>query len=341
MSSEPTSPLAARASGGPQAGSGAAQRAEAATLQAQEQFQLGHFAEALAHSHRARADWAALGATERECAVLTTAALALSEVEAHGPALGLAQEALELATQRKLPGACSKAMATVGTLMGRLGDWDEAESMLLHALSLARDQSDAATVTGITNMMLALLSLALDDHSAAGRQREAELTRERLLHLARRARSQCGEMDQPFQRLVLASNIGGALLSCGEAHESRDWLQGVVQGCQQHGFRVAGLRAHIRLVRAHLALGDRAGAESQLDTVQQQLASEEHPQAQAEVLALQSALALAAGDPQRAQALDSRLAALQERRRAHNAALRNSVVTQEALRRAWAPPAGP
>jgi tetratricopeptide (TPR) repeat protein len=305
--------------------------AEAQTVLTQQLFYLGRFEEALRHGARARDDWRRLAEPGRECEVLVLMALAFSEEEVHDRALLLARTAHGLVQTHGLHDRQARVLALLGGLHGRLASWDEGEALLMQALSLARDHHDSATVVVALNALLMLLGHACEAHRAAARSAQAEATARRLLGHARQALAQSASEPLPFRRVVLRCNVANALIHGGQAAEALGLLQGTVEEADANGFRVAGLRARSRLVRALLALGDQAGAAEQAAGLAARLDREDHVQAREELLGLQAELAQNAAEPLRALALRQQADQLAAERSRREATLRQALEAHDAF----------
>lgn len=316
---------AAQLAGAPEA---LAAAAEAEMLVVQHAFYLGRFDEALQHGERALAAWRRLDDPARECEVLVQMSNALAEEEVNRESRALAEAALRVATERRVDALMPRALAHLGSVLTRFGEWEEAEAMQLHALSLARDRHDAAAQVAALNALLSLLGLLHRVHREAGRTAEAEAAVQRLLHMARTALVMVAVEPQPFRRLVLRSNAAEAFMACGRHAEALDLLRGVVAEAQAGGFRVAGLRARTRLVQAWMGLPDLAGAAEALAQLQAELDREDHPHARSALIELGAALAQAEGDAARAAQLQAQAERQREARAARSEALRQALRAQ-------------
>lgn len=302
-----------------------ADAAEAETLAVQHAFYLGRFDEALQHGERALAAWRRLDDPARECEVLVQMSNALAEEEVNGESRSLAEAALRVATERHVDALMPRALAHLGSVRTRFGEWEEAEAMQLHALSLARDRHDAAAQIAALNALLSLLGLVHKVHRQAGRNAEADAAVQRLLRMARTALVMVADEPQPFRRLVLRSNAAEAFMAAGRHAEALELLRGVVAEAHADGFRAPALRARTRLVQAHLGLGDLAGAADELARLQAELDRADHPHARSALIELGADLARAQGDVARAQALQAQAAQQRQARATRSEALRAAL----------------
>lgn len=300
-------------------------RAQASTLLVQQLFALGRFTEALHQGERALQDWRQLQRHDDECEVLVMMALCLAEADAHDVAIALARTAHDLVQAHDLDARMPRVLALLGGLHGALQEWADGESLLLRALSLARDRHDTATVVVALNGLLMHLVHAHEAQQAAGQIRQAEATAQRLLQHARQSLSLGAEEPQAFRRTVLRSNAAAALLACGHTDEALALLKGVVEQAEADGFRVAALRARCRLAHAHLAQDDQAAAQRQAAALSAQLDAEDHPLARLELLRLQACLARARGDLASAQRLQDQHLALNQPRDAAEGNIRQAL----------------
>lgn len=308
--------------------------AEAETVQTQHCFYLGRFDEALRHGQRALDAWRALDEPAGTCEALMQMSHALSEEEVGEEGLLLAQEALRVAEAHGLVGLVPRALVQVGILQMRLRDWDEAESVLLHALSLARDGYDTSAALSAMNALLSVLGLAHREYRQAGDPEKADAAVQRLVPLARRALVMATDEPLAYRRQILRSNAAEAFMACGEPLEARALLDGVIREAFAEGFRVVGMRAMTRRVQTALQLQDLADAAAQLAGLEAELDREDHPIARSALIELGAELARAAGDAERAAQLEARAATQREWRVARSRAMQEALSRQPEFRRA-------
>lgn len=250
----------------------AAARAEAQTLQVQNLFALGRFAEAHTQGQEAAARWLRLGQPGPACEVMAQMAIGWSEQGYQDEALALARRALSLVQAHGLDSGLPRVLSLMGGLHGRLGEWTEGEVLLMRALSLARDAHDAHQEVVTLNALLTHLLHACEALRTSDQPQAAAAASARLLQHARRALLLATEEAQPFRRVVLRSNAGAALLEAGLADEAAFLLAGVVEQAAAAGYRAARYRARLRLARAQLMQGHLDDAAATAQGLQEDLA---------------------------------------------------------------------
>lgn len=265
--------------------------AESRALLAQQLFALGRADEALQQGEAARAVWQRLGQPARECEVLVQEAMALSELGDTAAALQRAEDALALVDSHELEDRLPRVLGLMGGLLGQRGEWARGEELLLQSLSLARDRHDPAQVVSTLNALLMHLGHAQDAQCRSGQALEAQATQQRLLRHARLALALSADEPQPFRRTVLRSNVGAALLACGQPEEAGLLLHTTLQQALQLGYRAVALRLRLRLARAWLQQGLAEAATEQADRLQDELDAQDHPLARQELLDLRETLA--------------------------------------------------
>lgn len=300
-------------------------RAEAASREVRELFAQGRFPEALQTGELALQASRHAQRPDDECELLVTLSLALAEGDRHEDAIRLAREAHALVQAQGLDARLPRVLALLGGLHGPLNEWAEGESLLLLALSLARDRHDTATVAVALNGLLMHLLHAHEAQTAAGQQREAQATAQRLLQHARLSIRVAAEEPAPFRRTVLRSNAAAALLVCQLPEEGLPLLTATLRDAQTDGFRVVALRARSRLGHALVQLGQLEAARQEATALQAELDAEDHALARMELLRLQARLALATGDALAAARLQDRHAVMQQPRDAQAPALHQAM----------------
>jgi tetratricopeptide (TPR) repeat protein len=299
--------------------------AETTTREVRELFAQGRFQEALQAGESALQAWQQAQRPDDECELLVTLSLALAEADRHEDAIRLAREAHALVQAHDLEARLPRVLALLGGLHGPLNEWAEGESLLLLALSLARDRHDSATVAVALNGLLMHLLHAHEAQTAAGQQPQADATAQRLLQHARLSLRVAGDEPVPFRRVVLRSNAAAALLACRQPEEGLPLLMTALRHAETDGFRVVALRARSRLGHALLSLGQLEAARQQAADLQALLDAEDHALARLELLRLQARLAEAVGDERVAEQLHARHAHLQQPRTARAPALHQAM----------------
>ena len=300
-------------------------RAEAATREVRDLFSQGRFQDALQAGERAVQDWRQAQRPDDECELLVTLSMALAEADRQEDAIRLAREAHALVQAQGLEARLPRVLALLGGLHGPLEEWAEGESLLLLALSLARDRHDTATVAVALNGLLMHLLHAHEAQTAVGQLRQADATAKRLLQHARLSMRVAVDEPAPFRRAVLRSNAAAALLACHQPDEGLPLLMTALHDAEANGFRVVALRARFRLGHALLSLGQLEAARQQAEELQALLNAEDHALARMELLRLQAGLAQATGDARTAEGLQDRHALMQQPRDARVPTLRQAM----------------
>lgn len=240
--------------------------AEALRLAAHHLYMLGRYREALDEARRAARACRSSGLEEPCCDALLLAAVCLSENGLHDAALSVSRKVFEAARRRMLPEMLIRALSLMGLVHGRLGDWEAGETLLLQALSRARDGQDEASVKRVLNTLLALLLRAEDTCTREGRLEARAGVRARIEVPARRALALCRDDSDRARRLVLLSNAAHGLMVSGLTAEALQALQDCADEAAAYGME--GLVRRARFLRA-LALQAAGRRPEALDELRQ------------------------------------------------------------------------
>jgi hypothetical protein len=289
-----------------------ANEAESLTLAMHGLLARGRPDEAFLVGRRALAQWQALREHERACDVLLTLAAACMEHEQGLEALALVRHAFRVARARVLPAEMVRALMMLGALHGRLHDFAAGESLLLQALSRARELHEPATVLLALNSLLTVLLEAHAEQLATGENEHAAATAERLLRHANHALAQSPASPRRYADLLLRTHAAAALLACGRAAEALPVLRACMEGARLQDFRVAGLWARYHAAQGTWMRSDNQAATAALQQLLPLLARDDPPRLRLAVMQLQARVAERSGDLANAQTVRINMAALQE-----------------------------
>jgi hypothetical protein len=325
--------------GDPQTGIGAALRAvtmaseagddaaaaAAGTLLAHHLFATGRFEDALYHGQRALSIWQRRRDHDHVCEVLVMLASACSDLGVDDEALEFAQQAFDIARAKALAPRLNQALAMLGALHGRLGEWDRGETLLMQALSRSRDHHDEGAVLVAQNGLVALL---VEMHTAmekAGDRERAAAAALRACRYARLAMALTADQPNLFRRIIVRSNAAAALLAEGLAEEAVSMLRECRQSALAEGMRALALKAWTGEAKALVQLGRDGEAAVALREVIERLRATDHPKAQIDALALMAGVATRSGDEAQAARHHGMLQTLAARRERQAAALREAL----------------
>lgn len=305
--------------------------ATAGTLLAHHLFSAGRFEDALFHGHQALSQWQRQHEHDQVCEVLVMMATACADLGVESEAIEFAQQAFEIARAKGLAQRLNQALSLLGALHGRLGQWDQGETLLLQALSRARDRHDEAAVLVALNGLTALLVEMHAVLGEAGDPERAVAAAQRALRHARHALVLAQDQPNPMRRIIVRSNAAGALLANDRAAEALTMLRECRISALAEQQRPLALKAWTGEARALLRLGRHAEAAEALDQVFQRLRDTDHPKAFIDGLRLRLLLAERLGDDARAEQIGSDLALRVLHRQRQAEALRDAL--QEAADR--------
>lgn len=301
--------------------------AQAQSLLVLHLFTLGRFPAALRYGQSALLSWQSLGQPEWVCEIQQRLALVMSELGIHLPALQMARAAMSLAQRQRLSSSVHAALALCGALQGRVGQTDDAELLLLQALSRASKAADHAACTRVLNALLTLLAAEVERAGACGDQQRAAQLKLRLRARIGPALTHCTADPKVFTRTMVRGNAAAALAACGEVADALVLQRACAEQAASHGFRVVEMRSRSRLAGLLLDTGQADAAALELQRLHSLLSTEAHEGAELELRRLRARLARHQGDPvaaatwqQQADALAKaqadRLADLRERAQA-------------------------
>ena len=285
--------------------------AEARTLLSRHLHAGGRLGEAVEEGLHALAAWKVLDDAERQCDVLLWLVWATSDQGASAEALLLARHAFDVARTARLPAALGRSLVAVAGMQGRLGDPDAAETLLLHALSRARELPDHQQVPVPLNALLATLLHAHEAQIETDPER-ARATATRLHRYARDALRWAAEEPDTLRKAILLSNAGAALAVTGQSEEGIQRLQEALQLAEEAGLCLVALRAAERLSSLLLLSGRLSQAQALADLLHRQLRDDDGPAVRESVHLALANLASASGDSEASASL--------RRAAAHNAA---------------------
>jgi tetratricopeptide (TPR) repeat protein len=187
-------------------------------------------------------------------------------------------------------------LSLLGALHGRLGEWDRGETLLLQALSRARDHHDEGAVLVALNSLVALL---VDMHATlgeAGDPERAVAAAQRALRHARHALVLSQDQPNLVRRIVVRSNAAGSMIANDRTEEALMMLSECREAALADDQRPLALKAWTGEARALLRLGRQAEAGAALDEVFKRLKATDHPKAFIDALRLRLTLAERMGD---------------------------------------------
>ena len=280
-------------------------------------FSQGCHNEAFQAGQRALALWHALREHAMSCEVLRVLSCACIEHEQGVEALALARHALRLARARVLPVAWVQSLALLGLLHGRLHDVGVGETLVLQALSRARELHKRPVLMQTLDALLCVLLQAHEVQRLAGDSASMQATAQRLQRHAHHALAQSGPMPDNFVDLQLRVHAAAALVACGRAADALPVLTECTELARQAGYCGAGLWAQLYSAQASMLMGNDTAAVAAMQMLTPMLSADEPPRLRLARLSLQALLA------ERTGALEP---ADEHRLAAH--ALRNSLLRQ-------------
>ncbi|MBL8315393.1 MAG: hypothetical protein JNK55_16765 [Rubrivivax sp.] len=278
------------------------EEAEAGTLRTQQLHAQGRLGEAVEEGLLTLTAWRALGDSRRECELLLWLVWALSDQGASAEALLLARHAFDAARAARLPSELERSLVAVAGLQGRLGDAAAAETLLLQALSRARELPDAQQVPVPLNALLATLLQAHEDQRETDPER-ALATAARLQRHARDALRWASQEPDAMRKAILLSNAGAALGVAGQPQEGIQRLRESLQLAEESGLRLVALRAAERLSGQLLHAGSVEQALALDPVLQEQLRPDDGPAVRESVHTARARLAEARGDAELAASM--------------------------------------
>ncbi len=305
-------------------GPDARERAEARTLLARQLHLDGRLGAAAEEGLLALAAWRELGDAERQCEVLLWLVWALSDHGASTEALLLARHAFDVARASRLPAALERSLVAVAGLQGRLGDPAAAETLLLHALSRARELPDNQQLPVPLNALMATLLSAHETQRETDPERAAA-TAARLHRHARDALRWAAEEPDRLRQAILLSNAGAALGVAGHAAEGIQRLREALQLANDAGLRLVALRAAERLSVLLLLTGQVEEAQALALPLHERLRTDDGPAVRESVHLALSRLAAARGDTEAAARMRTAAAQDAVEQQAGAAAMRDAV----------------
>lgn len=298
---------------------------EAHLLLAHAHFSLATFEDAVRHARSALKGCRALGDAAGECRALRLMSFALTEAALHEQALLFARLAFDVAEANGLVHEGLQLLVLVGAIHSRLGEPDVAESMLLQAVSRAREHPDPAL---LGQALTALISTLLRTHEAAeaaGDAARAAAASQRLgVQVTRLLRLTTDETNT-LRRAVNLGNAGEALGRCGREAEASDALRESLRISREQGYGIVEIASRLRLGQLRLRQGELDGAAEAAEALAVLLQRTPHPEAAADLLDLQAGLARALGDAAAAQAHADAAARSRAARRQAAQALRETI----------------
>lgn len=286
---------------GPRADAPAADVGEAHTLLAHAHFALGRFDASLRHARLALDAWRRAGDSAGECRALRLRTFALTEAGLHEEALIAAREAFDVAEAQGLALEALQLLVLVGAIHTRLGDADTAESLLLQAVSRARERSQPGLLLqALTTLLNALLG-AHRAAIAAGETERAAAAAQRMGTQVTRLLRMTRDEPNALRRAVNLGNAGEALGACGREDEAAQALDESLRLSREHGFGIVEIATLMRLGRLRLRQGALDGVAAAVGGLALLLERTPHPDAADDLLDLQADLARARGDDALAQ----------------------------------------
>ena len=317
-----------------------------AQLQTREMHRLfgqGQHNEAFHAGRHALAHWHALQEHAMSCEVLQLLSAACMEHEQGVEALALARHALRLARVRVLPVALVQSLSLLGVLHGRLHDVGVGETLVMQALSRARELNNRPVLMQTLNALLCVLLEAHEVQHLAGDSATMQATAQRLQRHANHALAQSGSLPDNFTDLQLRTQAAGALVACGRAGDALQVLTECTELARQAGYRGLGLWAQLYGAQASMLMGNDTAALAAVQALAPLLSADEPPRLRLAHLSLQALLAEREGahesaDGYRAAAHALRDALLRQRFKLRATLRRNAddvMQTLSTLDREW------
>ena len=266
-------------------------QAERQTLEMHRLFHQGQHNEAFQAGQQALALWHALQEHALSCEVLRVLSAACMEHEQGVEALALARHALRLARMRVLPVAMVQALALLGVLHGRLHDVGVGETLVMQALSRARELHKRPVLMQTLDALLCVLLEAHEVQRLAGDSESMQATAQRLQRHANHALAQSGPMPDNFVDLQLRVHAAAALSACGRPADALPVLTECTELARQAGYRGAGLWARLYGAQASMLMGNDAAALAAVQMLAPMLSADEPPRLRLAHLGLQALLA--------------------------------------------------
>lgn len=254
-------------------------------------FSQGCHNEAFQAGRQALALWHALQEHAMSCEVLRVLSCACIEHEQGVEALALARHALRLARARVLPVAWVQSLALLGLLHGRLHDVGVGETLVLQALSRARELHKRPVLMQTLDALLCVLLEAHEVQRLAGDSESMQATTQRLQRHAYHALAQSGPMPDNFVDLQLRVHAAAALVACGHAADALPILTECTELARQAGYRGAGLWARLYGAQASMLMGNDTAALAAVHMLTPMLSADEPPRLRLASLSLQALLA--------------------------------------------------
>lgn len=317
-----------------------------AQLQTQEMhrlFSLGQHNDAFQAGRQALAHWHALQEHALSCDVLRVLSAACMEHEQGVEALALARHALRLARVRVLPLALVQSLSLLGVLHGRLHDVAVGETLVLQALSRARELNHRPALMQTLDALLCVLLEAHEVQRLAGDAATMQATAQRLQRHANHALAQSGPLPSSFCDLQLRMHAAAAIVACGRAADALPVLTECTELARQAGYSGLGLWARLYGAQASMLMGNDTAALAAVQMLAPLLSAEEPPRLRLAHLSLQALLAERVGaqdraDEYRAAAHTLRDALLRQRFKLRATLRRNAddvMQTLSTLDREW------
>jgi hypothetical protein len=275
-------------------------QAELQTQDMHRLYSLGQHNDAFQAGRQALALWHALQEHERSCEVLQVLSSACMEHEQGVEALALARHALRLSRVRVLPVALVRSLALLGSLHGRLHDVAVGETLVLHALSRARELNNRPV---LLQTLAALLGVLLEAHEVqrlAGDSDSMQATALRLQRHANHALAQSGPLPESFIGLRLRLHAAAALVACGRAHDALPVLTECTELARQAGYLGLGLWARLYGAQASMLMGNDTAAQAAMQLLTPLLSADEPPRLRLAAMTLQALLAERVGAAEQA-----------------------------------------
>lgn len=278
----------------------AREQAQRQTLEMHRLFSQGRHNEAFQAGRQALAVWHALQEHTMSCEVLRVLSCACIEHEQGVEALALARHALRLARVRVLPVALVQSLALLGVLHGRLHDVGIGETLVMQALSRARELHQRPVLMQTLDALLCVLLEAHEVQRLAGDSESMQATAQRLQRHAHHALAQSGPMPDNFVDLQLRVHAAAALVACGRAADALPVLAECTELARQGGYRGAGLWARLFGAQASMLMGNDTAALAAMQLLTPMLSADEPPRLRLASLGLQALLAERMGAEERA-----------------------------------------
>ncbi len=263
-------------------------------------FSLGQHNGAFQAGRSALAHWHALQEHAMSCEVLRVLSASCMEHEQGVEALALARHALRLARVRVLPLALVQSLSLLGVLHGRLHDVGVGETLVLQALSRAREMNHRPVLMQTLDALLSVLLEAHEVQRLAGDEATMQATAQRLLRHANHSLAQSGPLPGSFIDLQLRLQAAAALVACGRPGDALPVLTACHELARQAGYHGLTLWAQLHGAQALMWMGNDSAALTAVQQLAPQLSADEPPRLRLAALALQAHLAESLGDTEQA-----------------------------------------